>query len=59
MLRITATDGLRMEFDHSRFNLRASNTEPLLRLNIETRGDTQLLEQKNTQLTKLIQFITD
>ncbi|CAI1602840.1 phosphohexomutase domain-containing protein [Serratia fonticola] len=59
VLRSTATDGLSMEFDHWRFNLRTSNTEPLLRLNIETRGDIQLLEQKITQLTKLIQFITD
>lgn len=33
------TDGLSVEFPDWRFNLRGSNTEPLLRLNVETRGD--------------------
>lgn len=33
------TDGVSMEFPQWRFNLRTSNTEPLLRLNVETRGD--------------------
>jgi phosphomannomutase/phosphomannomutase/phosphoglucomutase len=33
------TDGIGMEFPQWRFNLRMSNTEPLLRLNVETRGD--------------------
>lgn len=55
VLQTTATDGLSMAFEHWRFNLRASNTEPLLRLNIETRGDPRLLEQKVAQLTELIQ----
>ena len=39
-------DGLSFDFGDWRFNLRASNTEPLIRLNIETRGDEQLLETK-------------
>ena len=39
-------DGLSMSFGDWRFNLRRSNTEPLLRLNIETRGDTALLAEK-------------
>lgn len=56
VLQNTTTDGLSMAFEHWRFNLRASNTEPLLRLNIETRGDPRLLEQKVAQLTELIQF---
>lgn len=55
VLLTSAVDGLSMEFEHWRFNLRASNTEPLLRLNIETRGDPRLLEQKIAQLTGLIQ----
>lgn len=39
-------DGLSLDFGDWRFNLRASNTEPLIRLNIETRGDEQLLANK-------------
>ncbi len=39
-------DGLSLNFGDWRFNLRASNTEPLIRLNIETRGDEQLLADK-------------
>lgn len=36
--RVDATDGLGLSFADWRFNLRASNTEPVLRLNVETRG---------------------
>lgn len=39
-------DGLSLNFGDWRFNLRASNTEPLIRLNIETRGDQELLSHK-------------
>jgi phosphomannomutase / phosphoglucomutase len=48
------TDGLSFEFDQWRFNLRGSNTEPLLRLNVETRGDPEALERYVTQLRLLI-----
>ena len=48
------TDGLSMEFDHWRFNVRASNTEPLLRLNVETRGDQTLMGEKTEELSKFI-----
>ncbi|ABZ83335.1 phosphoglucomutase/phosphomannomutase [Heliomicrobium modesticaldum Ice1] len=48
------TDGLSMDFGRWRFNLRASNTEPLLRLNVETRGDEELLQQKTAELLALI-----
>lgn len=54
-LKIELTDGLSVEFTHWRFNVRASNTEPLLRLNIETRADTILLNEKTAELTKIIQ----
>ena len=37
---VDRTDGVSIEFPDWRFNLRGSNTEPLLRLNVETRGDT-------------------
>ncbi|WP_462159438.1 phosphohexomutase domain-containing protein [Pseudoalteromonas sp. GB56] len=48
------TDGISLEFDDWRFNLRKSNTEPLLRLNLETRGDSQLMQQKTDELLVLI-----
>ena len=47
-------DGLSMSFDTWRFNLRKSNTEPLIRLNIETRGDDALLKKKANELKLLI-----
>ncbi|TXD96880.1 phosphomannomutase CpsG [Psychrobacter frigidicola] len=43
-------DGLSLEFGEWRFNLRTSNTEPLIRLNIETRGDESLLASKTQDL---------
>ena len=51
---IAHMDGLSMEFSDWRFNLRASNTEPLLRLNVETRGDEALLEGRTEELLQLI-----
>ncbi len=51
---ISEIDGLSMEFPDWRFNLRASNTEPLLRLNIETRGDLELLKEKTAELKALL-----
>ncbi|MCF7853931.1 MAG: phosphomannomutase [Candidatus Pacebacteria bacterium] len=48
-------DGLSMEFDHTwRFNVRPSQTEPILRLNVETKEDPQLLKQKTDELLRLI-----
>ena len=43
-----------MSFDTWRFNLRKSNTEPLVRLNIETKGDDDLLKEKIEELKILI-----
>jgi len=48
-------DGISMEFSDWRFNLRGSNTEPLVRLNVETRGNATLLKQQTDRLCKLIQ----
>lgn len=48
------TDGLSVSFPKYRFNVRKSNTEPLLRLNVETRGDTVLLEEKVSELLAII-----
>ena len=47
-------DGLSMEFRDWRFNVRPSNTEPLLRLNVETRGDPGLLTDRTAALTSLL-----
>ncbi|MCC5872113.1 MAG: phosphomannomutase [Gammaproteobacteria bacterium] len=51
---IDRTDGVSVEFPEWRFNLRGSNTEPVIRLNIETRGDPKRLEQVTAQLSGLI-----
>jgi phosphomannomutase len=51
---VSKIDGLSIEFDNWRFNLRGSNTEPVIRLNVETRGDRSLLEQKTKELLSLI-----
>ena len=48
------TDGLSVEFDHWRFNLRGSNTEPLIRLNVESRGDVGLMREKTNELLSAI-----
>ena len=49
-LDISHVDGLGMDFADWRFNLRASNTEPLLRLNVESRGDFALMQAKTREL---------
>lgn len=49
-----AIDGVNLEFGDWRFNLRMSNTEPLLRLNVESRADRALLEEKTAELLALI-----
>jgi phosphomannomutase len=51
---IDLTDGLSIAFPDFRFNLRSSNTEPVLRLNVETRGNHVLLEEKTRELLVLI-----
>ncbi|MCE9560019.1 MAG: phosphomannomutase [Armatimonadetes bacterium] len=43
-------DGLSVAYDDWRFNLRGSNTEPLLRLNVESRGDMELMKAKTEEL---------
>ncbi len=47
-------DGLSIAFPEFRFNIRKSNTEPLLRLNVESRKDVQLLQQKTAELLSII-----
>ena len=52
---IDEMDGLSISFENWRFNLRRSNTEPLVRLNLETRGDQFLLAEKTKELKNLIE----
>ena len=51
---IDRTDGISADFGDWRFNLRSSNTEPLLRLNIETRADRALLDVRTRELSDLL-----
>ena len=51
---IIKIDGLSMEFDNWRFNVRGSNTEPVLRLNVESKANEQLMQEKTQELLKLI-----
>lgn len=48
-------DGLSVTFSDWRFNLRPSNTEPVIRLNVEARGNKALLEEKTEEILSLIQ----
>jgi len=48
------TDGLSLEFPQWRFNLRGSNTEPLVRLNVESRADEGLIREKTAEVLKLL-----
>ncbi|ROO25704.1 phosphomannomutase [Salinisphaera orenii] len=47
---IEHVDGLSMDFGEWRFNVRRSNTEPVVRLNVETRGDIELMRAKTDEL---------
>ncbi len=51
---IDKTDGISADFGTWRINLRCSNTEPLLRLNVETRGDANLLAERTQKITKIL-----
>ncbi|WP_025119495.1 MULTISPECIES: phosphomannomutase CpsG [unclassified Serratia (in: enterobacteria)] len=48
------TDGISIEFSAWRFNLRSSNTEPVVRLNVESRGDTVLMQNKTAEILKML-----
>ena len=54
-LRVDETDGVGIEFENWRFNLRLSNTEPLIRLNVESRGNRALMEDKTAELLALLE----
>ncbi len=51
---IDRTDGISFEYPDWRFNLRSSNTEPLIRLNVEARGSAVLMRRKTEELLELL-----
>ena len=53
-LLVDHTDGLSMEFPDWRFNVRMSNTEPVVRLNVETRGDAALMATRRDELLAMV-----
>jgi phosphomannomutase len=54
-LTVDETDGLSIEYDQWRFNVRTSNTEPVVRLNVETRADQALLKAKTEELIVVLE----
>lgn len=52
--KIDELDGLSVDYENWRFNVRLSNTEPLIRLNIEVKGDQKLLQEKTEELLSFI-----
>jgi phosphomannomutase len=53
-LNVDTTDGISIEYGQWRFNLRASNTEPVIRLNVESRGDRKLMQEKTNEILALL-----
>nr|ALK44282.1 Phosphomannomutase [Colwellia sp. C1] len=51
---IDKTDGISMEFSYWRFNLRSSNTEPVVRLNVESKSNVALMEEKTQEVLALL-----
>ncbi len=48
------TDGLSMVFEEWRFNVRMSNTEPVVRLNVESRGNRELMMERTAEIIGLM-----
>jgi phosphomannomutase len=53
-LSVDRTDGISLEFAQWRCNVRSSNTEPVLRLNVESRGDAALMQDKTQEILELL-----
>jgi phosphomannomutase len=49
------TDGYSFEFADWRFNIRMSNTEPVVRLNVESRGDVALMQEKTAEVLAILE----
>jgi len=52
--KLEHVDGVSADFGNWRFNLRSSNTEPLLRLNVESRGDEALMHARTDEISALL-----
>ncbi|WP_269933998.1 phosphomannomutase CpsG [Serratia liquefaciens] len=48
------TDGISVEFADWRFNLRSSNTEPVVRLNVESRANVMLMQEKTEEILAML-----
>ncbi|WP_460410882.1 MULTISPECIES: phosphohexomutase domain-containing protein [unclassified Pseudomonas] len=55
VIKAESIDGMSLEFETWRLNVRGSNTEPLLRLNVETRRDLELLEKRVQEISNIIE----
>lgn len=53
-ISVNEIDGVSIEYPNWRFNLRTSNTEPVVRLNLETRGDRKLMLEKTEEILALL-----
>lgn len=51
-------DGVSYEFSEWRFNLRKSNTEPLIRLNVESRGSVPLMREKTAEILEFVEQVS-
>ena len=54
---VSEIDGVSINYDQWRFNIRKSNTEPVIRLNVESRHDAKLMEQKRDELLSFIKQV--
>lgn len=53
-LNVDHTDGISLEFDEWRFNLRSSNTEPVVRLNVESRANNKLMQEQTRRILSIL-----
>lgn len=53
-LNVDYTDGISLEFADWRFNLRSSNTEPVVRLNVESRANEVLMSEKTKEILDIL-----
>lgn len=53
-LAVSDLDGLSFEFEKWRFNVRPSNTEPVVRVNVESRGDQTLMQEKTEEVLEVL-----
>lgn len=53
-VNVDFTDGISIEYSDWRFNLRTSNTEPVVRLNVESVGNSMLMDKKTKEILELL-----